>query len=152
MTFQIIFILLVLISIIYIFNTNKFLENNILKSLENNLESSRVWETIIKSEDVSQDSSLQARIELFECHFSSFASSPMTFLFGRSWEESGCVSYIHSGLSIAFDYGLLGFFSVSFIIYICLSSTIKFILSVSSLKPLAIFLIIFASISLLGRA
>lgn len=146
--FQAIVFLLIITTIIYTITINTFFVLDISSPLINNLESSRVWTTVIETDDISEDNSLNVRIGLFECYFGSFSSHPESFLLGKDWRESGCMSYIHSGLSILFDYGLLGFLLVFFIVYICFSSIYKFIPSV---KTLAIFLMIFFSISLFSR-
>jgi len=126
----------------------------------NNIESSRVWFTLVEN-DSQDDTSLNQRLELFSCHFDalySYSGSPLDttrrILFGNHWTESGCFNYLHSFLSILFDNGLLVFFAVFYMIY----NRIKLLISLlkndlvnSSHMLYIIFVVTFLLIGLTSR-
>jgi hypothetical protein len=122
------------------------------------IESSRVWLSIFEQEDVLSDGSLNDRLELFYCHLENIYTN-YTFkdlLFGKSWQETSCISYSHSSISILFENGLLVFYLVFYLV----QKRVKLLINVlrnNSIVSIyhvlyAIFLIVFLLIGLTARA
>lgn len=131
---------------------------NYISIITENILESRIWNSIFGNNYyiyVYSDSSLNTRIDLFQCHINLFFSSAKTLFLGTKLENGNliCGNYIHSSLSMITEFGLLSLFFIS-IIYICLKRISKFsfyLRKLQSFRNIFIFMILFLVHGLVAR-
>ena len=130
-----------------------------ISSIRENILDSRVWQSIFGDYSyiyISNDNSLNTRLELFQCHISLFFSSAKTLFLGTKLENGNiiCGNYLHSSLSVITEFGFLSLFFIS-IVYICLRRISKFFIYIikrKSYRNIFIFMILFLIHGLVARS